>query len=501
MELTLLAHPQIARRWSSCSARASTPTGRPRAAQSDSGAEIDAAIDAVASLDEDRILRSFLVVVRAMLRTNYFQPAADGRPAPCRSSSTRRSCRSLPRPRPQFEIFVYSPRVEGVHLRGGPVARGGLRWSDRREDFRTEILGLMKAQMVKNALIVPVGAKGGFVVKRPPAGRPRGADGRGRRLLPTFISGLLDVTDNIVDGKVVPPRGVVRHDERRPVPRRRRRQGHGDVLGHRQRDRGATTASGSATRSPRAARVGYDHKAMGITARGAWESVKRHFRELGIDVAAEDFTVVGIGDMSGDVFGNGMLLSPHIRLLAAFNHRARLPRSRLRTRRQLVAERQRLFELPRSSWADYDVSLISEGGGVFPRTAKSIPLSAEVRAALDVDADRLTPNELIQAILRAPVDLLWNGGIGTYVKAAAETHADVGDKANDAVRVDASDLRCAGRRRGRQPRLHPARRGSSTRSAAGASTPTRSTMPAASTAPTTRSTSRSCSTRWSPTAT
>ena len=336
-----------------------------------------------------------------------------------------------PQPRPRFEIFVHSPRVEGVHLRGGSVARGGLRWSDRREDFRTEILGLMKAQMVKNALIVPVGAKGGFVVKR--------AGDQVVECYTTFISGLLDITDTISGGEVVPPEHVVRHDGDDPylvVAADKGTATFSDIANGVAEQYGFWLGDAFASGGS----VGYDHKAMGITARSAWVSVQRHFRELGVDVQAEDFTVAGVGDMSGDVFGNGMLLSQHIRLVAAFDHRHVFldPNPDAESS---CAERRRLFDLPRSSWDDYSRELISEGGGIYPRTAKSIELSEQVREALDVDAERLTPSELIQAILRAPVDLLWNGGIGTYVKASHETHADVGDKANDAVRVNGRDLR------------------------------------------------------------
>jgi glutamate dehydrogenase len=386
---------------------------------------IEEAIDAVESLDQDRILRNFLGVVQAMLRTNFFEKGLDGRLRPYLSFKLDPSRLSwLPLPRPRFEIFVYSPRTEGVHLRGGPVARGGIRWSDRREDFRTEVLGLMKAQMVKNAVIVPVGAKGGFVVKRPPPSGDR------EELLAeveacyrTFIGGLLDLTDDDDPYLVVAAdKGTAAlSDVANEVARE-----YGFWLGD-------AFASGGST--------GYDHKKMGITARGAWESVKRHFRELGHDVQSQDFTVVGIGDMSGDVFGNGMLLSRHIRLVGAFDHRHVF----LDPDPDPAAswdERRHLFELERSSWADYDGGLISAGGGVFPRTAKSIPLSPEVRAALEIDAEKLPPNELIRALLRAPVDLLWNGGIGTYVKASSETHADAGDKASDAVRVDGRELRC-----------------------------------------------------------
>jgi glutamate dehydrogenase len=406
--------------------------------------ELDAALDQVASLDEDRILRSFLTVIKATLRTNFFQKAANGRPHDYVSMKfDPQAIPDLPAPRPAFEIWVYSPRVEGVHLRFGKVARGGLRWSDRREDFRTEILGLVKAQMVKNTVIVPVGAKGGFVAKQlPDPAVDRDAwMAEGIASYKTFISALLDITDNMVAGEVVPPADVVRHDE-------------DDTYLVVAADKGTATFSdianevaekynfwlGDAFASGGSA--GYDHKGMGITARGAWESVKRHFREMGTDTQSEDFTVVGIGDMSGDVFGNGMLLSEHIRLVAAFDHRHIFidpnPDAAVS-----YAERRRLFELPRSSWADYDTDLISAGGGVFPRTAKAIPVNAHIREALGIEGKvtKLTPAELMKAILQAPVDLLWNGGIGTYVKASTESHADVGDKANDAIRVDGGDLR------------------------------------------------------------
>ncbi|NUS24501.1 MAG: NAD-glutamate dehydrogenase [Streptomyces sp.] len=406
--------------------------------------EVDAALDQVASLDEDRILRSFLTVIKATLRTNFFQEAAGGKPHDYVSMKfDPQAIPDLPAPRPAFEIWVYSPRVEGVHLRFGKVARGGLRWSDRREDFRTEILGLVKAQMVKNTVIVPVGAKGGFVAKQlPDPGVDRDAWlAEGIASYKTFISALLDITDNMVAGEVVPPADVVRHDE-------------DDTYLVVAADKGTATFSdiangvaesynfwlGDAFASGGSA--GYDHKGMGITARGAWESVKRHFQELDVDTQTEDFTVVGIGDMSGDVFGNGMLLSEHIRLVAAFDHRHIFidPKPDSATS---YAERRRVFELPRSSWADYDTELISAGGGVFPRTAKAIPLNAHIREALGIEGkvSKMTPADLMKAILKAPVDLLWNGGIGTYVKSSAETHADVGDKANDPIRVDGADLR------------------------------------------------------------
>ncbi len=407
-------------------------------------AEIEVALDQVSSLDQDRIIRSFLALIDATQRTNYFQRAADGGPKAYVSFKLDPALvPDLPAPRPRFEIWVYSPRVEGVHLRFGTVARGGLRWSDRREDFRTEVLGLVKAQMVKNAVIVPVGAKGGFVVKvSPDPSVDRDAWlAEGIACYRMFISALLDLTDNLVAGVVVPPPDVVRHDP-------------DDTYLVVAADKGTATFSdianevalsygfwlGDAFASGGSA--GYDHKAMGITARGAWESVKRHFREVGHDTATQDFTVVGVGDMSGDVFGNGMLLSEHIRLVAAFDHRHLFldpdPSSA-----ESYAERRRLFDLPRSSWADYRPELISQGGGIFPRTAKSIPLSPQVRTVLGIagEVERMTPAELMRAILTAPVDLLWNGGIGTYVKSGRESNADVGDKANDAIRVDGAALR------------------------------------------------------------
>ena len=385
------------------------------------------------------MLRSLLRLVTATLRTNFFQTPAEGRVPRLALKLDPRSIPDLPLPRPMFEIFVYSPRVEGVHLRGGPVARGGLRWSDRPEDFRTEILGLAKAQTVKNAVIVPVGAKGGFVVKSQPAGRDA-LQAEVASCYRTFVRGLLDVTDNLIDGRVVPPHRVVRHDGDDPylvVAADKGTATFSDMANEISREYafwlGDAFASGGSK--------GYDHKAMGITARGAWVSVRRHFRALGVDVQNEDFTVAGIGDMSGDVFGNGMLLSRHIRLVAAFDHRHVFLDPDPDPARSFD-ERARLFALPRSSWADYDPALISPGGGVFPRTAKAVPLSNEMRRALDVDAEALPPDELIRSILRAPVDLLWNGGVGTYVKASTEANTVVGDKNNDAVRIDATELRC-----------------------------------------------------------
>ncbi len=412
-------------------------------------AEIAALIDEVTSLDADRILRAYLALVQATLRTNFYVGSGEG----CRSYLSFKldpqALAELPKPRPRFEIFVYSPRVEGVHLRFGSVARGGLRWSDRREDFRTEVLGLVKAQAVKNAVIVPVGAKGGFVVKQPPA--PTGDAKRDREAQQAegiacyriFIAGLLDLTDNLdpVSGTVLPPHQVVRHDRDDTylvVAADKGTAAFSDIANAVAGDYGywlgdAFASGGSA---------GYDHKEMAITAKGAWESVKRHFRELGVDTQNQQFTVVGVGDMSGDVFGNGMLLSAHIRLVAAFDHRHVFldPDPAVDS---AFAERQRLFGLGRSSWEDYDAGLISQGGGVWPRTLKSIPISGQMRTALGLesDVDKLPPAELVHAILLAPVDLLWNGGIGTYVKAGGETHAEVGDKANDGLRVNGSQLR------------------------------------------------------------
>ncbi|MDQ2894572.1 MAG: NAD-glutamate dehydrogenase [Actinomycetota bacterium] len=404
--------------------------------------ELEAAIDAVASLDEDRILHSFLAVMRAIVRTNYFRHSSDGgAPAHLSFKLDPTDLALLPLPRPRFEIFVYSPRVEGVHLRGGRVARGGLRWSDRREDFRTEVLGLMKAQMIKNALIVPVGSKGGFVVKRPPAGGGREAVRQeGIACYEIFLRGLLDLTDNHTADGVSPPDRVVRYDEDDPylvVAADKGTASFSDIANAVSAEYGFWLGDAFASGGSH----GYDHKQMGITARGAWESVKRHFRELGGDIQARDFTAVAIGDMSGDVFGNGMLCSAHTRLIAAFNHQHVFldpdPDPELS-----YGERRRLFALERSSWSDYDPALISEGGGVHARTRKSIPLTPEVRGALGIKAERLSPDELIRAILRAPVDLLFNGGIGTYVKSTTESHADAGDRANDGVRVDAGTLRC-----------------------------------------------------------
>jgi glutamate dehydrogenase len=400
------------------------------------------ALEKVSILDEDRILRRFLNLVMASLRTNHYQKDAAGGPKPYLSIKLASSeIDNLPLPRPWREIWVYSPRVEGIHLRGGRVARGGIRWSDRREDFRTEILGLMKAQTVKNPVIVPVGAKGGFVVKRPPAeGGREVLLAEGIECYRTLMRGLLDLTDNRVGDRVVIPRDIVRHDDDDPylvVAADKGTATFSDIANGIARDYGfwlddAFASGGS---------VGYDHKKMGITARGAWESVKRHFREIGKDIQEEDFTCVGIGDMAGDVFGNGMLLSPHTRLVAAFNH-MHIFLDPDPDPAKAIVEQRRLFDAPRSTWADYGRDLISRGGGVFERSAKSIPVSAEVKALLGITASSLAPDELIQHILRADVDLLWFGGIGTFVKAAHESHAEAGDRTNDGLRVDAEDLRC-----------------------------------------------------------
>ncbi|MBF7142525.1 MULTISPECIES: NAD-glutamate dehydrogenase [Pseudomonas] len=401
-----------------------------------------AALDDVQVLNEDRILRRYLDLIKATQRTNFYQPGADGQPKPYFSFKFNPSLiPELPRPVPKFEIFVYCPRVEGVHLRFGNVARGGLRWSDREEDYRTEVLGLVKAQQVKNSVIVPLGAKGGFIPRRLPVGGTRDeVQNEAIACYRLFISGLLDITDNLKEGEVVPPANVVRHDGDDPYL----------VVAA---DKGTATfsdiANGIATSYgfwlgdafASGGSAGYDHKGMGITARGAWVGVQRHFRERGIDVQKDNITVIGVGDMAGDVFGNGLLMSDTLQLVAAFNHLHIFidpnPDAALS-----FAERQRLFNLPRSAWSDYDASLISAGGGIFQRSAKSIAISPQMKARFDIQADRLTPTELLHALLKAPVDLLWNGGIGTYVKSSEESHADVGDKANDALRVNGDELRC-----------------------------------------------------------
>lgn len=398
------------------------------------------ALDDVAVLNEDRILRRYLDLIKATLRTNFFQPDASGQLKTYFSFKlSPRDIPEIPLPAPMFEIFVYSPRVEGVHLRYGNVARGGLRWSDREEDYRTEVLGLVKAQQVKNAVIVPVGAKGGFVPRRLPLNGSRDeVQAEAIACYRIFISGLLDITDNLKDGKVVPPTAVLRQDGDDPYL----------VVAA---DKGTATfsdiANGIAAEYDfwlsdafaSGGSAGYDHKGMGITAKGAWVSVQRHFSERGVDVQKDPVTVIGIGDMAGDVFGNGMLLSESIQLVAAFNHMHVFidPNPDAASS---FKERKRLFELPRSSWADYDSKLISKGGGIFLRSAKSITITPQMKERFGIQAARLTPNELLNALLKAPVDLIWNGGIGTYVKSSKESHADVGDKANDAVRVDGREL-------------------------------------------------------------
>jgi glutamate dehydrogenase len=407
---------------------------------------IRTALDDVANADEDRILRRFLTMILAVIRTNFYQLVAD--PAGTKQSKSYLSFKiesgkvpELPEPKPLYEIWVYSPRVEGVHLRFGKVARGGLRWSDRMEDFRTEVLGLVKAQQVKNAVIVPVGSKGGFVVKNPPPASSRDAVLKeGIECYKNFLRGLLDVTDNLVVNQLVPPRDVVRHDADDPylvVAADKGTATFSDYANSISAEYGHWLGDAFASGGS----VGYDHKKMGITARGAWESVKRHFLEIGVDTQTTAFTVVGVGDMSGDVFGNGMLLSRHIRLVAAFDHRHIFldPNPDADTS---FMERERMFALPRSSWDDYDKSLISTGGGVFPRTAKAISLTPQVKQMLDVNEDELSPTELMRAILKAKVDLFYNGGIGTYVKASSQRHAEVGDRATDALRINGNELRC-----------------------------------------------------------
>lgn len=402
--------------------------------------QLELALNEVPSLDEDRMLRRILAALQATVRTNFYRRDASGEPpGHLGLKLLPGQIPEQPKPVPALEIYIYSPRVEGVHLRSGKVARGGLRWSERREDFRTEVLGLMKAQIIKNAVIVPTGAKGGFVVRQPPADWAA-LRAEAEACYRTFVRGLLELTDNFRDMAVVPPAGVVRHDDDDPylvVAADKGTASFSDLANAVAAEfdfwlRDAFASGGS---------HGYDHKRMGITARGAWEAVKRHFRELGRDPLGESFTAVGIGDLSGDVFGNGVLLAPRMKLLAAFDHRHIFvdpdPDPAVS-----FAERRRLFALSRSSWDDYDRACLSPGGGIFPRSAKAVPIAPEVRRALAIDADTLTPAALIQALLRAPVDLLWNGGIGVFVKASTETHAEVGDRGNDGIRVDATELRC-----------------------------------------------------------
>ncbi|WP_415894021.1 NAD-glutamate dehydrogenase [Neptuniibacter sp. PT8_73] len=399
------------------------------------------ALEDVSSLNDDRVIRQYLLLIKATLRTNFYQKDKQSLKSYFSFKLSPDDIPDMPLPRPKYEIFVYSPKVEGVHLRGGKVARGGLRWSDRMEDYRTEVLGLVKAQQVKNAVIVPVGAKGGFVAKSLHDGMSREEwFEEGVSCYKTFISGLLDITDNLVEGEVSPPADVVRHDE-------------DDTYLVVAADKGTATFSDIANELAQSygfwlgdafasgGSQGYDHKKMGITARGAWVSVERHFREMGVNTDKDDFTVIGIGDMSGDVFGNGMLLSKHIRLVAAFNH-LHIFIDPNPDAAKSWKERDRLFKLPRSAWTDYDAKLISEGGGVFERSAKSITLSPQIQTLIGEKIATVTPNDLLNKLLKAPVDLVWNGGIGTYVKASTETDADIGDKANDALRIDGQELSC-----------------------------------------------------------
>jgi glutamate dehydrogenase len=446
MEDVLSGHPEIARRLVQLFEVRFDParTGDPSLSVIAEIQAVDHALDAVESLDEDRILRSFLTLVLKTVRTNYYQRLPSGETKPYLAVKLASSEIDLmPLPRPLFEIYVYSPRVEAVHMRADRIARGGIRWSDRKEDFRTEILGLMKAQTVKNAVIVPVGSKGGFVVKQPPASAERLRD-EAVECYRTLIRGLLDLTDNIVAEtptrhRIVAPPRVVRYDSDDPylvVAADKGTATFSDFANTISQEYGfwlgdAFASGGSA---------GYDHKAMGITARGAWDLVKRHFRELGRDIEKSELSVVGVGDMSGDVFGNGMLMSRHLRLLGAFNH-LHIFIDPAPDPEKSFAERWRLFHQLRSSWADYERALISPGGGVFERGAKSIPISPEMKRVFDIEAAHLTPAELIRKLLAAPVDLLWFGGIGTYVKAPHESHMEVGDRANDALRIDGDKVR------------------------------------------------------------
>jgi len=444
LQRTLRAHPRISRLLVRLFEARFDPDLQDGAEEVCAGLseELRGLLDEVTSLDHDRILRAYLALVTSTLRTSYYQ-LPDGEPAPYLVLKlASQAVEIVPAPRPKFEIFVYSPRLEAVHLRFGPVARGGLRWSERPEDFRTEVLGLVKAQDVKNSVIVPQGAKGGFVCKQLPDPADREAyQAEVLGCYQTFISAMLDITDNIVGSAVLPPPKVVRLDGDDPylvVAADKGTASFSDVANAIAERYGFWLGDAFASGGSQ----GYDHKVMGITARGAWESVRWHFASLKINPAADDFTVAGVGDMSGDVFGNGMLLSQHIKLVAAFDHR-HIFLDPAPDAAVSFAERRRLFHLPRSSWADYDQAVISAGGGVWPRSAKSIAISPEVRSVLGIGENvlSLSPDEVISAILAAPVDLLWNGGIGTYVKASREVHADAGDRSNDAVRVDATQLR------------------------------------------------------------
>jgi glutamate dehydrogenase len=405
--------------------------------------QLEGLFENVASLTEDRILRQYLELIQASLRTNFFQQGLNGATHKDYLSIKLdpHKIKDIPLPRPKFEIFVYSPRVEGVHLRGGKVARGGLRWSDRTEDFRTEVLGLVKAQQVKNAVIVPVGAKGGFIAKKLPSASDRDAFWQeGIACYKLFIRGLLDLTDNLKEGDIIPPVDLVRYDEDDPylvVAADKGTATFSDIANEISKEYGHWLGDAFASGGSN----GYDHKKMGITARGAWVSVQRHFREMNINIQEHPFTVIGIGDMSGDVFGNGMLLSQQIKLVAAFNHQHIFIDPTPDTAASF-AERQRLFVLPRSSWQDYNKDLISTGGGIFDRSAKVITLSPEIQVMVNTKKKTVPPTELISLLLKANVDMLWNGGIGTYVKASTEQHSDVGDKANDSLRINANELQC-----------------------------------------------------------
>jgi glutamate dehydrogenase len=445
MEATLANNPHLARKIVRLFLTRFDPDGGAQAKARAKALleELNQDLDKVASADEDRILRRFINLVSSTLRTNYFQKEKNGEiKAYISFKLDSQKVEELPLPRPAVEVFVYSPRVEAIHLRGGKVARGGIRWSDRREDFRTEILGLMKAQMVKNAVIVPIGAKGGFVVKRPPetGGREAFIE-EGIECYKILMRGLLDISDNLSRAKVIAPPDTVRLDEDDPylvVAADKGTATFSDIANGISEDYGFWLGDAFASGGS----VGYDHKKMGITARGAWESVKRHFREMGVNTQEEDFSVVGVGDMSGDVFGNGMLLSRHIKLVAAFNH-MHIFIDPDPDPEKSFDERSRLFNLPRSGWSDYDPKLISKGGAVFARSAKKITLSPEIKSCFAIIKDELTPNQLIKHLLGAGVDLLWFGGIGTYVKADDEADAEAGDRTNDALRVNASALRCS----------------------------------------------------------
>ena len=439
---TLANYPNIAKLLIELFAQRFDPSAkRSQKAEEDLLADVKERLDQVSNLDDDRIIRRYVDMILATLRTNFYQKAESGDDKSYVSFKILPELiPEMPLPLPKFEIFVYSPRIEGVHLRGGKVARGGLRWSDRQEDFRTEVLGLVKAQQVKNTVIVPVGAKGGFVCKNLPMSEGRAAiQKEGQECYKIFIRSLLDITDNIVDGKIIPPKEVVRLDEDDPylvVAADKGTATFSDIANGISEEfnfwLGDAFASGGS--------IGYDHKGMGITARGAWESVKRHFREVGIDCQSTDFTCLAVGDMAGDVFGNGMLLSKHTRLVCAFNH-LHIFFDPNPDAKSSYKERQRLFENPSLTWDDYNKELISKGGGVFSRAAKSIKLTAEMKKWLGTKQATMTPNELIHNALKMPVDLFWNGGIGTYVKGSKETHAEVGDRANDDVRVNGAEMR------------------------------------------------------------